>query len=110
MLAGGARFSCQTCQDNYYQKYLTNAVPRYSVYSLYLPKTTKFMGMRMKNAINHRMPYEIQHHFVPLSEVPTFTVRAILIAEDINFPTHHGVDLRTMYEGLLKNIKMNSKI
>lgn len=60
------------------------------------PPTTSFMLYREREARRADRSLAIAHEWVPLNEVPTTLVRAVLVSEDDRFRQHHGVDWKAV--------------
>jgi monofunctional glycosyltransferase len=69
------------------------------------PKKTSFMEYREKEFENKGKKLKIQKKWVPLSNISPYLIKAVIIAEDDKFWSHHGFDIEAMQKALEKNIE-----
>ena len=69
------------------------------------PKKTAFMEYREKEWQNQGKKKKIVQQWVPLSQIPPYVIKAVIIAEDDKFWTHEGFDYEAMQKAIEKDIK-----
>jgi monofunctional glycosyltransferase len=69
------------------------------------PKKTAFMEYREKEWQNQGKKKKIVQQWVPLSQIPPYVIKAVIIAEDDKFWTHEGFDYEAMQKAVEKDIK-----
>ncbi|MGO9139358.1 MAG: monofunctional biosynthetic peptidoglycan transglycosylase [Syntrophales bacterium] len=69
------------------------------------PKKTAFMEYREKEWQNQGKKKKIIQQWVPLSQVPPYAIKAVIIAEDDKFWSHEGFDYEAMQKAIEKDIK-----
>jgi monofunctional biosynthetic peptidoglycan transglycosylase len=69
------------------------------------PKKTSFMEYRENEWKNKGKKLKIQKKWIPLSRISPYLVKAVLIAEDDKFWSHHGFDVDAMQKAMEKNIE-----
>ncbi|MGZ3578814.1 MAG: monofunctional biosynthetic peptidoglycan transglycosylase [Syntrophales bacterium] len=69
------------------------------------PKKTAFMEYREKEWQNQGKKKRIVQQWVPLSQIPPYVIKAVIIAEDDKFWTHEGFDYEAMQKAIEKDIK-----
>jgi monofunctional glycosyltransferase len=69
------------------------------------PKKTAFMEYREKEWQNQGKKKKIVQQWVPLSHIPPYVIKAVLIAEDDKFWSHEGFDYEAMQKAIEKDIK-----
>jgi monofunctional glycosyltransferase len=69
------------------------------------PKKTSFMEYREKEWENKGKKLKIQKKWVSLSNISPYLIKAVIIAEDDKFWSHHGFDVEAMQKALEKNIE-----
>jgi monofunctional glycosyltransferase len=69
------------------------------------PKKTAFMEYREKEWHNQGKKKKIVQQWVPLSQIPSYVIKAVLIAEDDKFWTHEGFDYEAIQKAIEKDIK-----
>jgi monofunctional biosynthetic peptidoglycan transglycosylase len=69
------------------------------------PKKTAFMEYREKEWQSQGKKKKIIQQWVPLSQIPPYVIKAVLIAEDDKFWTHEGFDYEAMQKAIEKDIK-----
>jgi monofunctional biosynthetic peptidoglycan transglycosylase len=69
------------------------------------PKKTSFMEYRENQRKSKGKKFSIQRKWVSLSNISPYLVKAIIIAEDDKFWSHHGFDVDAMQKALEKNIE-----
>jgi monofunctional biosynthetic peptidoglycan transglycosylase len=69
------------------------------------PKKTSFMEYREKEWKNKGKKLKIQKKWVPLSNISPYVIKAVIIAEDDKFWSHHGFDVDAIQKALEKNIE-----
>ena len=62
------------------------------------PPRTSFMLYREREARRERGTFTLAEDWVPLAEIPSVLVRAVLVSEDDRFREHHGVDWKALGE------------
>jgi monofunctional glycosyltransferase len=69
------------------------------------PKKTSFMEYREKEWQSQGKKKKIVQQWVPLSQIPPYVIKAVLIAEDDKFWSHEGFDYEAMQKAIEKDIK-----
>jgi monofunctional biosynthetic peptidoglycan transglycosylase len=69
------------------------------------PKKTAFMEYREKEWQNQGKKKKIVQQWVPLSQIPPYVIKAVIIAEDDKFWSHEGFDYEAMQKAIEKDIK-----
>jgi monofunctional biosynthetic peptidoglycan transglycosylase len=69
------------------------------------PKKTAFMEYREKEWQSQGKKKKIVQQWVPLSQIPPYVIKAVIIAEDDKFWTHEGFDYEAMQKAIKKDIK-----
>jgi monofunctional glycosyltransferase len=69
------------------------------------PKKTSFMEYREQQWRKKGKKLKIQQRWVGLSAVSPYLVKAVIIAEDDKFWSHHGFDVDAMEKAMEKNLK-----
>ncbi len=69
------------------------------------PKKTAFMEYREKEWQSQGKKKKIVQQWVPLSQIPPYVIKAVLIAEDDKFWTHEGFDYEAIQKAIEKDIK-----
>jgi len=69
------------------------------------PKKTSFMEYREKEWKNKGKKLKIRKKWVSLSNISPYLIKAVIIAEDDKFWSHHGFDVDAMQKALEKNIE-----
>ncbi len=69
------------------------------------PKKTAFMEYREQEWRKKGKKLRIQQNWVRLSAISPYLVKAVIIAEDDKFWSHHGFDVDAMEKAMEKNIK-----
>jgi monofunctional biosynthetic peptidoglycan transglycosylase len=69
------------------------------------PKKTSFMEYRENQRKSKGKKFSIQRKWVSLSNISPYLVKAIIIAEDDKFWSHHGFDVDAIQKALEKNIE-----
>jgi monofunctional biosynthetic peptidoglycan transglycosylase len=69
------------------------------------PKKTAFMEYREKEWQSQGKKKKIIQQWVPLSQIPPYVIKAVIIAEDDKFWTHEGFDYEAMQKAIEKDIK-----
>jgi monofunctional biosynthetic peptidoglycan transglycosylase len=69
------------------------------------PKKTSFMEYREKEWKSKGKKLNIRKKWVPLSNISPYLIKAVIIAEDDKFWSHHGFDVEAMQKALEKNIE-----
>ncbi|HUH66717.1 MAG TPA: monofunctional biosynthetic peptidoglycan transglycosylase [Syntrophales bacterium] len=69
------------------------------------PKKTAFMEYREKEWQEHGKKKKIVQQWVPLSQIPAYVIKAVIIAEDDKFWSHEGFDYEAMQKAIEKDIK-----
>ena len=69
------------------------------------PKTTSFMEYRENEWKSKGRKLHIQKRWVPLSGISPYLAKAVLIAEDDKFWSHHGFDMDAMEKAMEKDIQ-----
>jgi monofunctional glycosyltransferase len=69
------------------------------------PKKTSFMEYREKEWGKKGKKLKIQKKWVSLSNISPYLIKAVIIAEDDKFWSHHGFDVEAMQKALEKNIE-----
>ncbi len=69
------------------------------------PKKTAFMEYREKEWQNQSKKKKIIQQWVPLSQIPPYVIKAVIIAEDDKFWSHEGFDYEAMQKAIEKDIK-----
>jgi monofunctional biosynthetic peptidoglycan transglycosylase len=69
------------------------------------PKKTSFMEYRERVSGKKGRSYKITQIWVPLSTVPSYFIKAALIAEDDKFWSHEGFDFEAIKKAIEKDIK-----
>ncbi len=69
------------------------------------PKKTAFMEYREQEWRQKGKKLRIQQNWVRLSAISPYLVKAVIIAEDDKFWSHHGFDVDAMEKAMEKNIK-----
>jgi monofunctional biosynthetic peptidoglycan transglycosylase len=62
------------------------------------PPRTSFMLYREREARRDGEAFTLARDWVPLEEIPSVLVRAVLVSEDDRFREHHGVDWKALGE------------
>jgi monofunctional biosynthetic peptidoglycan transglycosylase len=62
------------------------------------PPHTSFMLFREREARREGEDFELTQEWVPLEDIPSVLVRAVLVSEDDRFREHHGVDWKALGE------------
>ncbi|MCG6955448.1 MAG: transglycosylase domain-containing protein [Gemmatimonadetes bacterium] len=62
------------------------------------PPSTSFMLYRAREARRAREAFTLARDWVPLEEIPSVLVHAVLVSEDDRFLDHHGVDWKALGE------------
>ncbi len=68
------------------------------------PKKTAFMEYREREWQNQGKKKKIVQQWVPLSQIPPYVIKAVLIAEDDKFWAHEGFDYEAMKKAIEKDI------
>jgi len=69
------------------------------------PKKTAFMKYRENEWQSQGRKKKIIQQWVPLSQVPPYVIKAVIIAEDDKFWSHEGFDYEAMQKAIEKDIK-----
>lgn len=69
------------------------------------PEKTSFMKYREKQWHEQGKKTRIRKKWVPLKRISPYLVKAVMIAEDDKFWSHHGFDLDALQNALEKNIE-----
>lgn len=69
------------------------------------PKKTSFMEYREKEYRAKGKKVRLQSRWVPLGAISPFLMKAVIIAEDDKFWSHHGFDKEALQKALEKNIE-----
>ena len=69
------------------------------------PKKTSFMEYREGESKKKGKSYKITQIWVPLNTVPSYFIKAVLIAEDDKFWSHEGFDFEAIKKAIEKDIK-----
>ena len=69
------------------------------------PKKTSFMEYREKEYRAKGKKIKIQSRWVPLGAISPFLIKAVLIAEDDKFWSHHGFDKEAIQKAFEKNLE-----
>lgn len=69
------------------------------------PKKTAFMEYREKEWQSQGKKKKIIQQWVPLSQIPPYVIKAVIIAEDDKFWTHEGFDYEAIHKAIEKDIK-----
>jgi monofunctional glycosyltransferase len=69
------------------------------------PKKTSFMEYRENEWKDKGKKLRIQKKWVPLAGISPFLLKAVIIAEDDKFWSHHGFDVEAMQKAMEKNIE-----
>jgi monofunctional biosynthetic peptidoglycan transglycosylase len=69
------------------------------------PKKTAFMEYREKEWQTQGKKKKIIQQWVPLTQIPPYVIKAVIIAEDDKFWTHEGFDYEAMQKAIEKDIK-----
>ena len=69
------------------------------------PKKTAFMEYREKEWQSQGKKKKIIQQWVPLSQIPPYVIKAVIIAEDDKFWTHEGFDYEAMQKAIERDIK-----
>lgn len=69
------------------------------------PKKTAFMEYREEAWEREGINKKIVQHWVPLSQVSPFVIKAVIIAEDDKFWSHEGFDYDAIQKAIEKDIK-----
>ncbi len=69
------------------------------------PKKTSFMEFREKEGREKGRPLQIKTHWVPLSRISPYLIKAVIIAEDDKFWSHEGFDFEAIQKAMEKDIK-----
>jgi monofunctional biosynthetic peptidoglycan transglycosylase len=69
------------------------------------PKKTAFMEYREKELQTQGKKKKIIQQWVPLTQIPPYVIKAVIIAEDDKFWTHEGFDYEAMQKAIEKDIK-----
>jgi monofunctional biosynthetic peptidoglycan transglycosylase len=69
------------------------------------PKKTAFMEYREKEWQGQGKKKKIVQQWVPLSHIPPYVIKAVIIAEDDKFWSHEGFDYEAMQKAIEKDIK-----
>jgi len=68
-------------------------------------KKTALMELREREWKEKGKKYRVYQHWVPLSQVSPYLIRAVLIAEDDKFWRHEGFDYEAIQKAIEKDIK-----
>ncbi|MBI5198752.1 MAG: monofunctional biosynthetic peptidoglycan transglycosylase [Nitrospirae bacterium] len=85
--------------------YYTFTFPNISKLKKENPKKTSFMEYRERASKKKGKSYKITQIWVPLSTVPSYFIKAALIAEDDKFWSHEGFDFEAIKKAIEKDIK-----
>lgn len=69
------------------------------------PQRTSFMEFREKQERDKGRPRHLQTHWVPLSRISPYLIKAVIIAEDDKFWTHEGFDFEAIQKAMEKDLK-----
>jgi monofunctional glycosyltransferase len=69
------------------------------------PKKTSFMEFREKEGRDQGRPLNLKTHWVPLSRISPYLIKAVIIAEDDKFWSHEGFDFEAIQKAMEKDIK-----
>ena len=69
------------------------------------PQKTSFMEFREKEGRDKGRPWHLQTHWVPLSRISPYLIKAVIIAEDDKFWTHEGFDFEAIQKAMEKDLK-----
>jgi monofunctional biosynthetic peptidoglycan transglycosylase len=69
------------------------------------PETTALMRQRAEEARARRQPVRREQSWVPLAAVSRSLIQAVLVAEDIKFLGHEGVDWQAIRESLERDVR-----
>jgi monofunctional biosynthetic peptidoglycan transglycosylase len=67
------------------------------------PTSTALMDARRVEALEQRRPVPRQWSWVPLSRISPHLQRAVVVAEDASFYSHHGFDWEGIQEAAMRN-------
>ena len=79
--------------------------PDVSVLKKVNPKKTAFMEYREQKWREEGKAKKIRQQWVPLSQISSYAIKAVIIAEDDKFWRHEGFDFQAMQKALEKDIK-----
>jgi monofunctional glycosyltransferase len=85
--------------------YIYLTLPDVRVLRTQNPRTTAFMELRARQAIEKGQPVRKAHRWVPYSRVSPNLKRAVLVAEDSAFWQHEGVDFKQLQESMETNLE-----
>ncbi len=63
------------------------------------------MEFREKEGRDKGRPWHLRHHWVPLSRISPYLIKAVIIAEDDKFWSHEGFDFEAIQKAMEKDIK-----
>jgi monofunctional glycosyltransferase len=70
------------------------------------PRSSAWMRMRVRQARAEGKTLVIQHRWIPLSQIPSAMLSAVIAAEDEKFYEHHGFDWEALREAYARNEKL----
>ncbi len=74
-----------------------------------IPRTTAMIDQRKKESSLNGKRLRIRKRWVPLSIIPSFLKRTVIVSEDINFFSHKGIDYYELKEAIKKNLKTGKR-
>lgn len=75
----------------------------------YLPQSTKIFDREGK-VLLYEIYGEEKRSYVSLEKIPDYLQKAIIVAEDINFYSHFGIDFKALFRSFLINLKLKKPI
>ncbi len=74
-----------------------------------IPKTTSMIEYRIKQNKMAGKRIRIRKRWVRFNRIPDLLKRTVIVSEDINFYTHHGIDFFELKESIKKNFQTGKK-
>jgi len=75
----------------------------------YLIQSTKIFD-RSGEILLYEMYGEEKREYVPLEVVPEHLKQAVIVAEDQNFYSHFGIDIKAVFRAILANLKLKAPV
>ncbi len=79
--------------------------PRVSALKTKTPKTTAFIERYKKQRIHEGKKPWVSWQWRPYSQISPNLKQAVIVAEDINFFSHHGFDFESLWEAVKESFK-----
>jgi len=74
-----------------------------------VPKKTSMIKYRIKQNLKSGKTLRIRKRWVGFDRIPYLLKKTVLVSEDINFYSHHGVDYYELKESIKKNFRTGKK-